>query len=59
MSGMILGACLEADSRIRMFEQRVRIQKRLKMDREQWERHEQEFEEMKARVAAKAAKDNS
>jgi hypothetical protein len=29
------------------------------MDREQWERHEQEFEEMKARVAAKAAKDNS
>ncbi|CAG8962056.1 hypothetical protein HYALB_00010249 [Hymenoscyphus albidus] len=45
MSGMIMGACLEADRRIREFEVRVRMQKRIMRDRAAWERYEREFEE--------------
>ncbi|KAH8600930.1 hypothetical protein B0O99DRAFT_681788 [Bisporella sp. PMI_857] len=45
MSGMIMGACLEADHRIREYEAKVRMQKRLMRDRAVWERYEQEFAE--------------
>jgi len=43
--GMIMGACLEADNRIREYEVRVRMQKRLMRDRAVWERYEQEYGE--------------
>jgi hypothetical protein len=45
MEGMIMGACLEADHRIREYEARVRMQKRLMRDRAVWEKYEQEFEQ--------------
>jgi len=45
MSGMILGACLEADHRIREYEGKVRMQKRIMRDRAVWESYEKEFEE--------------
>lgn len=40
-----MGACLEADSRIRDYEVRVRMQKRMVRDRAVWERYEKEFED--------------
>ncbi|TVY93363.1 hypothetical protein LAWI1_G000552, partial [Lachnellula willkommii] len=43
MSGMIMGSCLEADHRIREYEARVRMQKRIMRDRAVWEKYEQEF----------------
>jgi hypothetical protein len=49
MSGMIMGACLEADNRIREYESRVRMQKRIMRDRAVWESYEKEFEEDPAR----------
>lgn len=45
MSGMILGACLEADHRIREYEAQVRMRKRIVRDRAVWESYEKEFEE--------------
>jgi hypothetical protein len=45
MEGMIMGACLEADHRIREYEARVRMQKRMMRDRAVWEKYEQEFEQ--------------
>jgi len=44
-SGMIMGACLEADHRIRQYEAKIRMQKRMVRDRAVWERYEQEFDE--------------
>lgn len=43
--GMIMGACLEADHRIREYEAKVRMQKRIMRDRAVWERYEKEFDE--------------
>ncbi|TVY33019.1 hypothetical protein LSUB1_G007748, partial [Lachnellula subtilissima] len=43
MSGMIMGSCLEADHRIREYEAKVRMQKRIMKDRAAWEKYEQEF----------------
>ena len=43
--GMILGACLEADHRIRQYEAKVRMQKRIMRDRAAWEKYEAEFEQ--------------
>ncbi|TVY48022.1 hypothetical protein LOCC1_G001078, partial [Lachnellula occidentalis] len=43
MSGMIMGSCLEADHRIREYEARVRMQKRIMIDRAVWEKYEQEY----------------
>lgn len=43
MSFMVLGGSLEADRRIRAYEARVRMDKRIKQDRAAWERLEQEF----------------
>jgi hypothetical protein len=44
LEGMIMGACLEADHRIREYEAKVRMQKRIMRDRAVWEKYEQEFE---------------
>ena len=49
MSGMIMGGCLEADKRLREFEAKVRVRKRLGMDQHAWEQYELEFAEMRAR----------
>jgi hypothetical protein len=43
--GMILGGCLEADHRIREYEARVRMQKRILRDKAAWESFEQEYDE--------------
>lgn len=43
--GMIMGSCLEADHRIREYEARVRMQKRVLRDRAVWEKYEQEYEQ--------------
>ncbi|OHE97776.1 hypothetical protein CORC01_06981 [Colletotrichum orchidophilum] len=43
MSAMVLGSMLEADNRLREYEARVRLQKRILRDRAKWERFEQEF----------------
>jgi hypothetical protein len=45
---MILGACLEADHRIRDYEAKVRMQKRMMRDRAVWEKYEAEFEQAPA-----------
>ncbi|CZR59119.1 uncharacterized protein PAC_09011 [Phialocephala subalpina] len=45
MSGMILGGCLEADHRIREYEAKLRMQKRILRDRAAWESFEKEYEE--------------
>jgi hypothetical protein len=41
-----MGACLEADHRIREYEARVRMQKRLMRDRAVWENYEQESDQV-------------
>lgn len=45
MSGMIMGSCLEADHRIREYEAKVRMQKRILRDRVAWEKYEEEYEQ--------------
>jgi hypothetical protein len=48
---MILGSCLEADNRIRDYEAKVRMQKRMVRDRAIWEEYErQENEDMLSRA---------
>jgi hypothetical protein len=47
-AGMLLGACLEADHRIRDYEAKVRMQKRMMRDRAVWEKYEAEFEQAPA-----------
>ncbi len=42
---MILGACLEADHRVREYEAKVRMQRRMLRDRAVWESYEKEFED--------------
>lgn len=49
--GMILGGCLEADHRIREYEAKVRMQKRILRDRETWESYEKEFEESNSKTS--------
>jgi len=39
-----MGSCLEADHRIREFEAKVRMQKRMLRDRAVWEQYEAEYE---------------
>jgi hypothetical protein len=43
---MIMGACLEADHRIREYEAKIRMQKRMVRDRAVWESYEREFDEV-------------
>ena len=40
-----MGACLEADHRIRAYEARVRMQKRMMRDRAVWEQYEEAFDQ--------------
>jgi hypothetical protein len=43
MSGMVLGSMLEADHRVREYEARVRMQRRLMRDRAKWQQYEEEY----------------
>lgn len=43
---MILGACLEADHRMREYEAKVRMHKRMMRDRAVWEMYEQEYDQV-------------
>ncbi|KAJ9161220.1 hypothetical protein NKR19_g2471 [Coniochaeta hoffmannii] len=43
MSGMVFGSMIEADHRLREYEARVRIQKRLQRDRAMWQKFEDEY----------------
>jgi hypothetical protein len=44
MSFVLLGASLEADKRIRMYETKMRLEKRLRRDRILWQSYEEDFE---------------
>lgn len=46
MSGMIVGSMIEADYRMRQYEQRVRMQRRIARDRAVWADYEKELMEM-------------
>lgn len=43
MSGMVLGGMLEADWRLRQYEQQMRMQRRLQREKAKWERYQEEF----------------
>ncbi|KAH6854289.1 hypothetical protein B0I37DRAFT_25934 [Chaetomium sp. MPI-CAGE-AT-0009] len=43
MSGMVLGSMIEADARLRQYEARMRVQRRLARDRAYWDRFEKEY----------------
>ncbi|RDL35016.1 Uncharacterized protein BP5553_06947 [Venustampulla echinocandica] len=45
MSGMIMGACLEADRRVRDFEAQVRMQKRMARERALRQEYDDEYDE--------------
>lgn len=43
MSGMVLGSMMEADHRLREYEAKMRIRRRLARDQAMWQRFEQEY----------------
>lgn len=43
MSGMVFGSMIEADYRLREYEARVRMQKRLARDRAMWKQFEEQY----------------
>ncbi|KAB5563170.1 hypothetical protein GE09DRAFT_772835 [Coniochaeta sp. 2T2.1] len=43
MTGMVFGSMIEADYRLREYEARVRIQKRLQRDRQMWQKFEEQY----------------
>ncbi|KAG7288767.1 hypothetical protein NEMBOFW57_005124 [Staphylotrichum longicolle] len=43
MSGMVLGSMLEADHRLRQYEARMRVQRRLAREQAYWQSFEREF----------------
>lgn len=43
MSGMVLGSMIEADYRLREYEARVRMQKRIARDRAMWKQFEDQY----------------
>ena len=43
MSGMVLGSMMEADSRLRAYEARVRAQRRLAREQAYWESFERQY----------------
>ncbi|KAL2266310.1 hypothetical protein VTJ83DRAFT_5662 [Remersonia thermophila] len=43
MSGMVLGSMMEADARLRAFEERIRVQKRLAREQAYWQRIQKEL----------------
>lgn len=46
-AAMIMGGWIEADHRMRMYEDRVRLQRRMMQNRAKWERYEHEFAQNK------------
>jgi hypothetical protein len=44
---MVMGGMIEADSRLRMYENRIRQQRRMMRNQAKWERYEEEFLEDK------------
>ncbi len=45
MSGMVLGSMLEADHRLRQFEARMRVQRRMAAEQAYWKRIKEELGE--------------
>lgn len=45
MGFMVMGASLEADRRIRLYEAKVRMERRMIKDRAVWDQYEEEYEE--------------
>lgn len=45
MSGMVMGAMLEADHRLRAYEAKVRMEKRMMRDRAIWDQYEQQYDQ--------------
>ncbi|KAF4974298.1 hypothetical protein FZEAL_8780 [Fusarium zealandicum] len=43
MCGMVMGSMIEADGRLRQYENQVRMQRKLIRDKAKWERYEEEF----------------
>lgn len=43
MSSMVLGSMIEADSRLREYEQKVRMHRRVLRERAKWEQYEEEI----------------
>lgn len=43
MSGMVLGSMLEAEHRLREFEAKMRLQRRMAMEKAYWERIDREL----------------
>ncbi|OIW29769.1 hypothetical protein CONLIGDRAFT_680584 [Coniochaeta ligniaria NRRL 30616] len=43
MSGMVFGGMIEADYRLREYEARVRMQKRIQRDRAMWQKFEDQY----------------
>jgi hypothetical protein len=43
MSGMVLGSMIEADHRLRQYEARVRMQKRLAREQAYWQSFERQY----------------
>lgn len=52
MSGMILGSMIEADYRMRQYEQRVRMQRRIARDRAVWANYEKELMEIESEASS-------
>lgn len=46
MSGMIVGSMIEADYRMRQYEQRIRMQRRIAQNRAVWADYEKELMEL-------------
>jgi hypothetical protein len=49
MSGMVLGGSIDADRRIREYEAKIRVERRMRLDRAMRERYEKQFEETPAK----------
>lgn len=43
MSGMVFGGMIDADHRLREYEQKMRIQRRWMKERAKWQRYEEEI----------------
>lgn len=43
MSGMVMGSMIEADYRLRQYENQMRIQRRIAKEKARWDRYEEEY----------------
>ncbi|KAI2608907.1 uncharacterized protein GGS25DRAFT_492064 [Hypoxylon fragiforme] len=55
MSGMIVGSMIEADYRMRQYEQHVRMQRRIRRDRAVWADYEKELLEIEGEGGDKSS----